>query len=73
MKIAALKEIVQAQPFRPFVAHVGARQVEVTHPEQVLFASDQSTVVIATRDGHIHLLDAATINGVETRPRRKAA
>jgi hypothetical protein len=73
MRIAALEDIVQAQPFRPFVAHVGVRQVVVTHPEQVVFAADEATVVIATRDGHIHLLDASNINSVETRPRRKAA
>lgn len=73
MRITALKEIVQAQPFRPFVTHVGGRNIEVTHPEQVLFAADQSTVVIASADGHIHLIDVHHIDGIERRGRRKAA
>jgi hypothetical protein len=74
MRITAVKEIVQAQPFRPFVTHVGGRDIEVTHPEQVLFAADESTVVIATPDGHIHLLDVNHIDGIERRGgRRKAA
>jgi hypothetical protein len=35
--------------------------------------ADQSTVVTATSDGHIHLIDVNHIDAVERRGRRKAA
>jgi hypothetical protein len=46
--------------------------VEITHPEQVAFPSDGVSAIILTPDGHIHILDAREINGLELRPSRRA-
>lgn len=73
MTTDALKDTVNARPFRPFVVHMPGRSLDVTHPEQMVFPNDGVSAIILTRDGHIHILDAREINGVELRqtPRRQ--
>lgn len=70
----ALKDALEAKPFRTFSVHLPGRTVDVTHPEQVVFPNDGVSAVILTKDGHIHIVDIREINGLELRPtRRKAA
>ena len=71
MTIAALKDALNARPFRPFSAHLPGRTVDITHPEQVAFPNDGVSTIILTRDGHIHILDVREINGLELRPARR--
>ncbi len=70
----ALKDALAARPFRSFVIHIGGRNVEITHPEQVVFPNDGVSVIALVPDGRIHILDIREVNGLELRPpRRKAA
>ena len=71
MTIAALKDALNARPFRPFVVHLPGRTVDITHPEQFAFPNDGVSAIILTRDGHIHILDVREINGLELRPARR--
>jgi hypothetical protein len=75
MTTAALKDALNARPFRPLVVHLPGRTVDITHPEQVAFPNDGVSAIVLTRDGHIHILDVREIIGLELRPfrRRRAA
>ena len=71
MTTNSLKDAVRAQPFRAFAVHLPGRTLDVTHPEQVAFPSDNVSAIILSPDGHIHILDVREINGLELRPRRR--
>lgn len=71
MTTAAIKDALNARPFRPFAVHLPGRSVEITHSEQVAFPNDGVSAIVLTRDGHIHILDVREINGLELRPLRR--
>jgi hypothetical protein len=60
MTTERLKELHQAQPFRPFIIHLAdGRQVKVTHPEAMARRDSSRTFVVldpADRAHHIDLL-----------------
>ena len=72
MTVAALKDALLASPFCAFAIHLAGRNVDVTHPDQVVFPNDGVSAIVLTSNGHIHILDVREINGLELRPVRRA-
>ena len=71
MTMDAVKDALNARPFRSFALHLPGRSVDITHPEQVAFPNDRVSIIVLVPNGHIHILDVREINGLELRPPRR--
>ena len=58
MKMSRLRELQQAEPFRPYtLVMADGRQLRVKHPEFVLLHPDKRTVVLVEESHRTHILD----------------
>lgn len=77
MKPQEFESILKHAPFKRFTIRLGARSIDVDHPEQVLLTPDKQTVVVALPDSGIQIRDMELIRLVSIRGRgrssRKAA
>jgi hypothetical protein len=73
MKLKNFEQVLHAAPFLPFDIHIDGKSIRVDHPDQVLFAQDRATVVVAPSDNRFHIIEVERIEFLTTQPRRKAA
>lgn len=66
MKIENLRELHNAQPFRPFTIHLSdGRQVVVAHPECLAYAPDGQTIVAFQRDSVMRVVSWPQVTELE--------
>jgi hypothetical protein len=64
---ARVRQLLQAEPFQPFVIHMAAgREYRIEHPDFVLAASsDEPQITIEEADERQHYLSALLVTSVE--------
>lgn len=66
MTMEGFKAIAQAAPFQPFILHLSdRRELEVNHPDFVLFSGDPRTAMVAQPDESFLVIDLSTIASLE--------
>jgi hypothetical protein len=66
MTIEQLRDMLNAQPFRPFRAHLAdGRAVEIQHPECVGYGGGRTFVVYTSGD-HFEVIDLLLVSSLET-------
>lgn len=74
MTIEKIRDLYNAQPFRPFVIHLAdGREIPVDHPEFLAAAPSGRTVVIYQPDDTMNIVDLLLVTDLEIRPNGKAA
>jgi len=69
MTTERIKELYDAQPFKPFIIHrADGRDVPVHHREFIMTVPPGRTIVVAEPDGSLHILDVFMITDLEVRP-----
>jgi hypothetical protein len=73
-----LRAVQQAMPFRPFTLELAdGSRVDVPHPELLLITPGGRTVVVATGDDAVKIIDLLLVsaidvrNGARKRPRKR--
>jgi hypothetical protein len=69
MKPPRLEDVIRKDPFQAFDIHTSGRVIPVSHPEQILLASDKSTAVVALANGHLEIIDVDRISSLTLRKR----
>ena len=68
MTIDQLRNMYDAQPFRPFVIHLAdGRQVPVEHREFIMSVPSGRTVVVAQSDDTVNIIDLLLVTDLEVR------
>jgi hypothetical protein len=71
MTSTELRNAVRAQPFKPFIIHMGGgRNLLVDHPEIAAIDPNGRTAIIFKRDGGWEVVDILMIQSLEFSPRR---
>ncbi len=66
MTIEAIKEIVHAEPFRPFKLRLaGGPTISVPHPDYIAFGPKGRTVVVYREDDTFKILDTLLITEID--------
>lgn len=66
MTIQRLREVHQAQPFRPFRMYLAdGGQVDVTHPESLAYSETGRTVVVVLPDDCTQFIDLLLVSRLE--------
>ena len=66
MTVDKLREMYNAQPFRPFVIHLAdGREVPVLHREFIMTAPSGRTVVVMQPDDSMNMIDLLLITDLE--------
>jgi hypothetical protein len=66
MTIDRLKDVCEAQPFRPFVMHLAdGREVPVLHREFLLSVPSGRTVVVCQPDDTLNIIDLLLVTDLE--------
>lgn len=66
MTIERLREVYDAQPFRPFVLHLAdGREIPVVHREFMITAPSGRTVVVMQPDEQLNIIDLLLVTDVE--------
>ncbi len=66
MTIEAIKEVVHAEPFRPFKLRLaGGPTIPVAHPDYIAFGPKGRTVVVYREDDSFKILDTLLITEIE--------
>ncbi len=73
MKATTIEDVMKRQPFEPFLLEYQGQPLRVEHPEQAIFNSDRTVLIVVTPDTHVHLLDVGHIKAVTLLPRRRKA
>jgi hypothetical protein len=69
MTIEQLRNLYNAQPFRPFVIHLAdGRSVPVNHREFVMTVPSGRTVVVAQPDDSLNIIDLLLVTDLEIKP-----
>jgi hypothetical protein len=71
MKATAIEDLLGKRPFLPFVIQFDGSPVRVDRPEQAIFNSSRTILVVVAPDDHIHLLDVDHIKAITLAPRRR--
>ncbi|MBW3596479.1 MAG: hypothetical protein KY475_04295 [Planctomycetes bacterium] len=65
MTTEQLRDMLSAQPFRPFRAHLAdGREVDIQHPEFAAFGGGR-TFVVYTSDDHFEIIDLLLVTSLE--------
>ena len=66
MTIERLRQIYEAEPFRPFTMHLAdGRSVAIHHREFIAAAPSGRTIVVFTPDDKMHIIDLLLVTEVE--------
>jgi hypothetical protein len=66
MTIERIRDLYQAEPFRPFVLHMAdGRDVAVRHRESVALSPGGRTVVVYQPDDSMNIIDLLLVTDVE--------
>ena len=69
MTVEKMREVYNAQPFRPFVIHLAdGRAIPVLSREFVLAAPSGRTVVVFQPDDSMNIIDLLLITDLELKP-----
>jgi hypothetical protein len=69
MSVSAIREAINAQPFRPFTVRVAdQRSYLVPHPEFISIGPNNRTAVVWFNDGGCSILDMLLITGIDISP-----
>jgi hypothetical protein len=69
MRHEQIRQLLTAQPFRPFTIFLPeGRIVEVFHHDFALLSPDGRTLVVSDRDGVMNIIDVMLITSVEIGP-----
>ncbi len=71
MKAIAIEDVLAKRPFQPFVIQFNRAPVRVDHPEQAIFNTSRTVLIVVARDDHIHLLEVNHIKAITLDPRRR--
>jgi len=61
MRLKNLEDALARAPFVPFDVHIDGKLIRVEHPDQVLFNTSRTTVVVAPSDDRFHIIDVDRI------------
>ncbi len=74
MTIERIREFHSAQPFQPFVMHLGdGRAIEVRHQEFMALGPGGRTVVVFQPDDSMNVVDLLLVTDVEFGPRKNGS
>jgi hypothetical protein len=66
MAIEKMKEIYDAQPFKPFVIHLAdGREIPVHHREFIMAAPSGRTVIVCQPDDRLNIIDLRLVTDLE--------
>jgi hypothetical protein len=69
MTIEQLRNLYNAQPFRPFVIHLAdGRQVPVYHREFIMTVPSGRTLVVCQPDDTLNIIDLLLVTDLELKP-----
>jgi hypothetical protein len=69
MTIDRLRDLYNAQPFRPFVMHMAdGRQVPVVHREFIMAVPSGRTVIVVQPDDTVNIVDLLLVTDIELKP-----
>lgn len=72
MTIEQLRQLHQAQPFRPFVVHLAdGRSLTVEHPEMLAQSQSGRTIAVARPDNTMEIIDLLLVVSLKPRPNGK--
>jgi hypothetical protein len=72
MTVEQLKNVVRAQPFRPFTIHTGdGRAFLVKHPDFISRSASGRTVIVHGDDESFSILDMLLVTELEIHPPSK--
>ncbi len=64
-----IRDVCQAQPFRPFIMHLAdGRQIPVVHREFLMPSPSGRTVVVYQPDDSLNIVDMLLVTDLEIRP-----
>ena len=70
MTIEQLRNLYNAQPFRPFIIHLAdGRQIPVHHREFIMAVPSGRTVVVCQPDDTVNIIDLLLVTDLELKPR----
>jgi hypothetical protein len=68
MTIERVRELYDAEPFRPFVLHLAdGREIPVLHREFIMTAPSGRTVFVMQPDDSLNIIDLLLVTDVEIR------
>ncbi len=74
MTLEQFRSALKAEPFRPFVMHLGdGREIPVRHPELVVSTSTGRTTVVVQPDDTLNIIDLRLVTDLEYREQADAA
>ena len=74
MTIEQLRNLYNAQPFRPFVIHLAdGREVPVHHREFIMAVPSGRTIVVCQPDDTMNIIDLLLVTDVELKPSSEGA
>jgi hypothetical protein len=74
MTIERLKELYEAQPFRPFLIHLAdGRELPVQHRDFIMAVPSGRTIIVAQPDDTVNIIDLLLVTDVEIKPNRNGA
>lgn len=69
MTIEQLRNVYDAQPFRPFVLHLAdGREIPVHHREFILTVPSGRTVFVCQPDDTVNIIDLLLVTDIELKP-----
>ena len=69
MTIDRLKELYDAQPFKPFIIHLAdGRALPVQHRDFIMSVPSGRTVIVAQPDDTVNIVDLLLVTDVEIKP-----
>jgi hypothetical protein len=74
MTIERLKELYEAQPFRPFLIHLAdGRELPVQHRDFIMAVPSGRTIIVAQPDDTVNIIDLLLVTDLEIKPNRNGA
>ena len=74
MTIERLKELYDAQPFKPFLLHLAdGREIPVRHRDFIMAAPSGRTIVVMQPDDSLNIIDLLLVTDVELKLTRNGS
>ena len=74
MTIERLKELYDAQPFKPFVLHLAdGREIPVRHRDFIMAAPSGRTIVVMQPDDSLNIIDLLLVTDAELKLTRNGS
>ena len=74
MTIERLKELYEAQPFRPFLIHLAdGRKLSVQHRDFIMAVPSGRTIIVAQPDDTVNIVNLLLVTDLEIKPNRNGA